>query len=219
MRLFLAFRVFFAVLFGSSTLASLVRALLDGGAPDSTMPASALGSATNGPSTSANPSVSAPLTAPGTAATTATSSAEKPLKQAATKSAPTGHRSDALTLISLFQREARLIDFLMEPIGEYTDEQVGAAARTVHSECGKTLTRVFGLTPVLADCEEGARIPISSGLDAAAIRLVGDATPGSAANGVLRHPGWKATHCDLPTWTGAKGAEWIVAPAEVEVAR
>src|SRR4029450_12664116 len=44
--------------------------------------------------------------------------------------APT--RSDALTLLATLQREARLIDFLMEDLAGYDDAHIGAAARDMH---------------------------------------------------------------------------------------
>ncbi|NJL27802.1 MAG: DUF2760 domain-containing protein, partial [Thermoanaerobaculia bacterium] len=40
--------------------------------------------------------------------------------------APSADRS-ALLLLATLQREARLIDFLMEPIDGYTDAKIGAA--------------------------------------------------------------------------------------------
>ena len=40
-------------------------------------------------------------------------------------------RSEALTLLSALQREARLVDFLMEPLDGYSDQQV-ARSRSRH---------------------------------------------------------------------------------------
>src|SRR3974390_2781535 len=40
----------------------------------------------------------------------------------------------ALQILGILQRDARLVDFLMEDIGPYTDDQVGAAARKMHDE-------------------------------------------------------------------------------------
>src|SRR5687768_17051821 len=47
----------------------------------------------------------------------------------AVKQAPL--RSEALTLLAVLQREARLVDFLKEPIAGYDDAQVGAAVREI----------------------------------------------------------------------------------------
>src|SRR3954464_2306374 len=41
----------------------------------------------------------------------------------------------ALQLLSLFQREARLIDFTQENLSAYSDADIGAAARVVHEGC------------------------------------------------------------------------------------
>jgi hypothetical protein len=35
--------------------------------------------------------------------------------------------------------------------------------------------------------------------------------------GKLVHPGWEATKCELPTWTGSKDSARVIAPAEVEI--
>src|SRR5215831_17828886 len=45
----------------------------------------------------------------------------------------------ALQLLSLLQRDARLIDFAGENLADYSDTQVGAAARLVHEGCAKVL--------------------------------------------------------------------------------
>src|SRR4029450_745151 len=60
--------------------------------------------------------------------------------------APT--RSDALTLLATLQREARLIDFLMEDLASYDDAQIGAAVRDVHRDCAAVLERMFALRPL-----------------------------------------------------------------------
>src|SRR4030095_10023213 len=74
--------------------------------------------------------------------------------------APT--RSDALTLLATLQREARLIDFLMEDLAGYDDAQIGAAARDVHRACAVALERMFALRPLRYQ-EEGAHVEIVAG--------------------------------------------------------
>ena len=39
----------------------------------------------------------------------------------------------AIQLLALLQREGRLVDFLREDLGSYSDAQIGAAARDVHA--------------------------------------------------------------------------------------
>src|SRR5882724_3701078 len=50
-----------------------------------------------------------------------------------------GAAGPALHLLSLLQREGRLIDFCEEELAGFSDAQIGAAARTVHDGCRKAL--------------------------------------------------------------------------------
>src|SRR3954463_13982555 len=43
-------------------------------------------------------------------------------------------------LLGLLQRDARLLDFLMEDLASYGDAQVGAPARDAHAACRTVLT-------------------------------------------------------------------------------
>jgi hypothetical protein len=125
-------------------------------------------------------------------------------------------RSDAVTLLATLQREARLIDMVREPLGQYTDAQVGAAAREVLRDCGRVLDRLFGLEPLVAQ-EEGSPIEVPAGFDAGHFRLTGSVSGTPPFRGRLVHHGWLATRCELPTWSGSQAAQMVVAPQEVEV--
>ncbi len=125
-------------------------------------------------------------------------------------------RSEALTLLATLQREARLVDFLKEPLGEYTDAQIGAVARDVHRDCGKALDRVFALAPVVGQ-GEGSELEVPAGFDAGRYRLTGNVAGEPPFRGRLVHHGWEATRCELPAWTGSPSAARIVAPVEVEL--
>jgi len=124
-------------------------------------------------------------------------------------------RNDAISLLATLQREARLVDIVKEPLGDYTDAQVGAAARDVLRDCGTVLDRLFKLEPIIEQAE-GANVEIPSGTDSARYRISGTAT-GDATSGSLVHHGWQAKQCELPNWTGSKESALIVAPAELEV--
>ncbi len=143
---------------------------------------------------------------------------EPPEAKAPKKPAPpkAPQRSEALTLLATLQREARLIDFVEEPLDEYTDAQVGAAARDVHRDCRSVIRRLFAPRPLLSDAE-GADIEVPRGFDPGRYRLVGQVTGEPPFRGRLAHPGWEAAKCEVPTWSGGKSAARVIAPAEVEL--
>lgn len=125
-------------------------------------------------------------------------------------------RSEGLTLLASLQREARLVDFLMESIDDYTDAQVGAAVRDVHRESRKVIDRCFQIVPLRSEGEGGA-IAVPAGFDSQQIQLVGKLNGEPPFRGSLLHHGWKAQKVDLPVWTGKAEAALVVSPAEVEV--
>ncbi|MCC6126061.1 MAG: DUF2760 domain-containing protein [Pirellulales bacterium] len=125
-------------------------------------------------------------------------------------------RSDAITLLATLQREARFLDFLMEPLAGYADAQVGAVARDVHRDCGAVVKRLFEPKPAVSQ-EEGGTVEVSAGFDAGRYRLTGNVTGRPPYRGRLVHPGWEAAKCELPTWTGVKDSARVIAPAEVEL--
>jgi hypothetical protein len=125
-------------------------------------------------------------------------------------------RSEALTLLATLQREARFVDFVKEPLGAYSDAQIGAVARDVHRDCGAVLERLFALRPLLA-AEEGSQVEVPAGFDAGQYRLIGNVTGQAPFQGRLTHHGWEATTCHLPAWSGAREAARVVAPIEVEL--
>ena len=121
----------------------------------------------------------------------------------------------AVLLLSVLQREGRLVDFLMEDLGTYSDAQVGAAVRDVHANCRRALAGAFALEPILDGAEE-ATVSVPTGFDPASIKLVGRVVGSGPFRGVLRHRGWRSSHVQLPA-LGAPEGRQVVAPAEVEV--
>jgi hypothetical protein len=128
--------------------------------------------------------------------------------------APT--RSDALTLLATLQREARLIDFVMEDLAGYDDAHIGAAARDVHRACAAALERMFAIRPLRYQ-EEGAHVEIVAGYDPAQVTLTGNVTGQPPLRGILVHHGWQAVQCELPAWSGQEESARVIAPAEIEV--
>jgi hypothetical protein len=121
----------------------------------------------------------------------------------------------ALQLLSLLQREGRLVDFLQQDIAAFPDADVGAAARVVHDGCRKALRAHATIEPVRSE-DEGARVVLSAGFAPDEVKLTGGVGGQPPYAGVLRHRGWRATRLDLPQIVGAHDAH-ILAPAEVEL--
>ena len=125
-------------------------------------------------------------------------------------------RSEAISLLAALQREARLVDLVTESLGEYSDEQIGSAAREVLEESGKVLKRMFDLQPA-TDVGDGEALSTPSSYDPAEYRLTGNVAGEPPFSGTVAHHGWKATKCEVPKWSGSKSAAMIVAPVEIEI--
>ncbi len=124
-----------------------------------------------------------------------------------------GPADGAVQILAVLQRDARLVDFLMEDLSGYADEQIGAAARDVQTQGRDSLLRYLRLEPVI-DSVEGT-FTKTEGLNPSEIKLVGNVPAnGKAAGGVLRHRGWRAAKVDLPQAT--PGAV-VLAAAELEI--
>jgi hypothetical protein len=144
-----------------------------------------------------------------------TKRAAAPAPAKAPAAPPAVKRSDgALQILAILQRDARLVDFLMEDITSYSDDQVGAAVRELHDQCRDSLARYVTLQPVI-DGVEGtfAKAPSS---DPRVVKFVGNVPAKPPAGGTLRHKGWRASKIDLPA-LGAKQDATVIAPAELEI--
>lgn len=135
-----------------------------------------------------------------------------PVKAAPPPKPQAGPADGAVQILSLLQRDARLVDFLMEDIGAYSDEQVGAAVRDVQAQARQSLERYLQFQPVI-DGVEGTYTK-TDGVAQGGIKLIGNVPAnGKAPGGLLRHKGWQAAKVDLPAAVPGN----IVAPAEIEV--
>ena len=124
-----------------------------------------------------------------------------------------GPADGAVQILAVLQRDARLVDFLMEDISAFPDDQVGAAVRDVQAQARESLARYLRLEPVI-DGVEGTFTKIE-GLDATQVKLIGNVpASGKAPGGLLRHKGWKAAKGDLPQT--ALGAVLAAAKLEIE---
>lgn len=121
----------------------------------------------------------------------------------------------AVYALILLQREGRLVDFLQEDMSAFADEQIGAAARRIHTDCAKVLEEHFHLAQVRSE-EEGARLALESGFDPSAVKLTGNVPDGPPYEGVLQHQGWRAEQVDLPQRSGEIDP-LVVQPAVLEI--
>lgn len=122
----------------------------------------------------------------------------------------------AVQMLSLFQREGRLIDFLQEDLGAYEDAQIGAAVRNIHQGCRDALRQHVELKPVYEQAE-GVAVTVEPGFDTRAVRLTGNVTGNPPFTGILRHRGWRICRMELPKAAAGAKDNMIVAPAEIEI--
>jgi hypothetical protein len=136
------------------------------------------------------------------------------VKPAAPPPPSRGTSDGALQFLGILQRDSRLVDFLMEDIRTYTDDQVGAAVRELHDQCRDAVARYVTLQPVI-DGVEGtfAKAPSK---DPNVVKFVGNVPAKTPDGGTLRHKGWRAAKIDLPA-LAAKQDATILAPAEIEI--
>jgi hypothetical protein len=120
-----------------------------------------------------------------------------------------------LHLISVLQREGRLVDFFAEDLDVYDDAQIGAAVREIHGTCRRIVEKSLSLKPVIGALE-GETVTVEPGFDPGAIKLVGNVAGEPPFSGLLRHRGWQAGKMEMPTFSGDQ-QPGIIAPAEVEV--
>jgi hypothetical protein len=137
-----------------------------------------------------------------------------PKPAAAPTSAAATPADGALQILAILQRDSRLIDFLMEDVSAYSDDQVGAAVRSLHDQCRDALNRYVQLAPVI-DGVEGTFTRLAS-IDPASVKLLGNVPPQPPPGGVLRHKGWRSVKIDLPALQGKQDMK-VIAPAEVEI--
>lgn len=155
------------------------------------------------------------LSAPAPAETASEAPTPAPAAEKAAPPKPT--RSDAISLLAALQREARFVDIISEPLDGYSDAQVGAATREILTDCGKVVRRMFALKP-LTDAAEGDSLEVPADYSSGRYRLTGNVAKPLPAQGAVLHPGWEATQCDLPAWSGGEEAALVIAPAEIEIA-
>lgn len=122
----------------------------------------------------------------------------------------------AVQILSILQRQGRLIDFLQEDLAGYDDAQIGAAVRSIQESSKQALTEYVKLEPIFNEAE-GSMVTVQPGFDPRRVRLTGAVVGQPPFRGELRHRGWRVARIDLPKRIQFADQELIVAAAEVEV--
>jgi hypothetical protein len=125
--------------------------------------------------------------------------------------------AEVVSFVATLQAKGRLVDFLMDDVGAYSDAQVGAVARVVHEGCKAVLLEQFRIAPVRSE-NEGSAVTVPAGYRADEYRLVGKISGQAPFSGTLMHRGWKTESVKLPRVLQADdGRLPTIAPAEVEL--
>lgn len=198
-RLSFAFAAFFGILFDGAYAARLLRAR--------ELPAPG--------SEEAEAPDAAPAKEPPTETIAAPAHVAAPAKEHPAADDTPREENGALLLLSLLQREGRLIDFLEQDIAAFSDADVGAAARAVHEGARRALRAHAKIEPARAETE-GARVTLEAGFDPAAVKLTGNVRGTPPHTGTLKHPGWRAKEMHLPRAVDGHDVH-VLAPAEVEL--
>jgi hypothetical protein len=122
---------------------------------------------------------------------------------------------EPLRLLSLLQREGRLLDFFLEDVSQATDDMLGAGVRELHRKAAAALREHLTLEPVLPQKEDDT-VDVPPGFDPSAIRLTGNVTGQPPYRGTLKHHGWRVKDYRLPKPPEGQD-EFVIAPAEVDL--
>ena len=204
MRIILAIKAFFAVLTGKTLQPELFLPAGESG-PEKTE---------NKDTNSSLAALQQQLEESQSALAKAESELAKKNETATTSSVEVSHAA-AVSVLSVMQGEARLLDFVSEDISDYSDEDVGAAVRDVHRGLQSTFKDHFPIEP-LREEEEESSITVAEGFDPQQVRLVGNVVGEPPFAGTLSHRGWRVTKVQLPK---AKTGEavYVAQAAEVEI--
>lgn len=128
---------------------------------------------------------------------------------------PEKAHASGLFVLSALQQEGRFIDFVQQEVASFSDEEIGAAARVVHSGCRKAVQKYLEIEPILTEAE-GAAMTVPVGFEPQKIRLTGNVTGNPPFKGTLKHHGWSAREVRLPELNEALDPR-VLAAAEVEL--
>lgn len=128
-------------------------------------------------------------------------------------SSRSGRRSEAIALLALLQRRAGLVDLIYENLEGMSDEQIGRLARNVLDQSHTCLEECLGISTIVEQAE-GELVDIPDAASPNRWNLLGDL---SSEQGRVLHPGWIASSLELPGWKGSKENAMVIAPVKVDV--
>lgn len=137
------------------------------------------------------------------------------LKHKLSEAQSASESSDALSLLAALQSKGRFLDFIDGEISQYSDQQVGAAARLVHQGCSSALEEYLDLSPVHSE-QEGSTISIDEDPGQNKYRFIGNLGENNPSQGRLVHKGWQLQKIALPK-RNKDQQSMIIYPAEVEI--
>ena len=135
-----------------------------------------------------------------------------PMLDPAPDDKPSGERLHVLTVL---QRESRLIDFLLEDLSGFDDSQIADAVRDIQPKSQATLKKYLEIAPVI-DAEEDARVDVPKGFDPSAIQVTGEFEGDPPYKCTLCHPCWIVKEIKLATPPEGQD-DFVLQPAEVEI--
>jgi hypothetical protein len=128
---------------------------------------------------------------------------------------PAKRSGEPLRLLRLLQRDAKMVDFLMQDIAGASDGDIAVFVRDMHPKAQKVLQEHLTVVPVMRQAE-GETVEVPRGFDPSAIQLLGNLTGQPPYRGTLKHAGWRVSDYKLPA--PAEGLdELVLAPAEVDL--
>lgn len=128
-------------------------------------------------------------------------------------SSRSSRRSEAVTLLALLQRRAGLVDLIYQDLEGMADEQIGRLARNVLDQSHTCLEECLGISTIVEQAE-GELVDIPDAASPNRWDLLGDI---SSEQGRVLHPGWIASSLELPGWKGSRENAMVIAPVKVDV--
>ncbi len=123
-----------------------------------------------------------------------------------------------LYLVSSMQEKGRLLDFVMDDISTYSDEDVGRVARVVHQGVREVFDNTMNIKSI-HNGAEGEKISFNDEVDFSTYKLIGTGTKKPPFSGTVAHKGWKAGKISIPniSLTENDPQNMVVQAVEIEV--